>query len=150
MLPLLICLLFVHLPRSQAQNFACWAFIAVSDIFSAIDYKERESARMWEPERPERDGPCGVLSWLVRWAYHSGTKIFCPALAALVGPVQNMLFLSPHTISLHLSPIAQPVGQAVVLHRLSLNMCLWWEMSVLFSLSSTCLQIRLCRKSVKL
>jgi hypothetical protein len=49
----------------------------------------------------------GVLPWLVRWACRFSIRNFCPALAALVGPVQNMLFLSPHTISLHLSPIAR-------------------------------------------
>ncbi len=37
----------------------------------------------------------GVLLWLVRWAYRAGTKYFCPALAALIGPVQNISF--PYT-----------------------------------------------------
>jgi hypothetical protein len=27
-----------------------------------------------------------VLSWLIRWALHAGTRGFFPALAALVGP----------------------------------------------------------------
>ncbi len=31
----------------------------------------------------------GVLSWLVHWARCASTRDFCPALAALVGPVQN-------------------------------------------------------------
>ncbi len=71
------------------------------------------------PERLERGGPCwllklreigtqrgqmkGVLTWLVRWAYRAGTRDFCSALAALVGPVQNIFshhtffpFLCPH------------------------------------------------------
>jgi hypothetical protein len=30
----------------------------------------------------------GVLSWMVHWACRSSTRIFCFALAALVGPVQ--------------------------------------------------------------
>ncbi len=33
-----------------------------------------------------------ILPWLVRWACRAGTRDFCPALAALVGPVQNMFF----------------------------------------------------------
>ncbi len=35
----------------------------------------------------------GVLSWLVRWACHAGTKDFYSALAALVDPVQKLF---PH------------------------------------------------------
>jgi hypothetical protein len=39
----------------------------------------------------------GVLPWLVCWACRAGTRDFCSALAALVGPVQN-IFFSPHTL----------------------------------------------------
>jgi hypothetical protein len=45
----------------------------------------------------------GVLPWLLRWAQCAGRRGFCPALAALDGPVQN-IFPSPYTISIHLSP----------------------------------------------
>jgi hypothetical protein len=38
----------------------------------------------------------GVLSWLVRWACLAGTGDFCPAWAALAGPVQNIFFLVVH------------------------------------------------------
>jgi hypothetical protein len=38
----------------------------------------------------------GAFPWLVRWT--GLTRYFCPALSALVGPVQN-IFLSPYTIS---------------------------------------------------
>ncbi len=41
-----------------------------------------------------------VLPMLVRWACRAN---FCPALAALVGPVQN-IFSSLYTILIHLSP----------------------------------------------
>ncbi len=34
----------------------------------------------------------GVLPWLVRWAHRAGTLNFCHALAALMGPVQNIFF----------------------------------------------------------
>jgi hypothetical protein len=39
----------------------------------------------------------GVLPWLVRWARRAGTRVFSPALAALVGPVQNIFFLAANT-----------------------------------------------------
>jgi hypothetical protein len=39
----------------------------------------------------------GVFPWLVHWAIRAGTRDFCPSLAALVGPVQN-IFSSPYTI----------------------------------------------------
>jgi hypothetical protein len=38
----------------------------------------------------------GVLPWLVRWARHAGTIEYCPALAVLVNPVQNTIFLNAH------------------------------------------------------
>jgi hypothetical protein len=44
-------------------------------------------------------------------------------LAALVGPIQNIFFPHP-TLFKFLCPIAQHAGQAVVLGRLSLSMCL--------------------------
>jgi hypothetical protein len=43
----------------------------------------------------------------------------------IVGPVQNIFFLALHSSSSFV-PIAQKAGQAVVLGRLSLNMCLWY------------------------
>jgi hypothetical protein len=75
------------------------------------------------PERLERGGgPCsllklrgmgtqrvqmqGVLPWLVRWACRAGTRDFYSALAALVGPVQNIFsppYTIPYTISMPLS-----------------------------------------------
>jgi hypothetical protein len=93
-----------------------------------------QSFHKYGSERLERGGPCsvetevngdtkstkmkGVLSWLSCWACRAGTRDFCPALAALVGPVQT-IFYSP-------VPIPQQAGQAVVEGRLSLNMCLWY------------------------
>jgi hypothetical protein len=61
----------------------------------------------------------GVLPWLVRWACRAGTRAFCSALAALVGPVHRTLFQFNSTV-----PIAQQAGQAAVPGRLSLIMCL--------------------------
>jgi hypothetical protein len=34
----------------------------------------------------------GVLPWSYHWARRAGTRDFCPALAALVGTEQNILF----------------------------------------------------------
>ncbi len=36
----------------------------------------------------------GVLSGLVRWSCRAVARAFCPALAALVGSVQNIFFLA--------------------------------------------------------
>jgi hypothetical protein len=36
----------------------------------------------------------GVLLWFVHWACHAGAKDFCLTLAALVGPVENIFFLT--------------------------------------------------------
>jgi hypothetical protein len=60
----------------------------------------------------------GALSWLICWAHGAGTVDFFPAFAALVSPVQNIIFLIAHFFTLFV-PIAQQPGQAVVLGRLS-------------------------------
>jgi hypothetical protein len=52
----------------------------------------------------------GVLPWLVSWAHRAGTGDFCPALAALVSPLQNIF-------------PSQQSGQALMLCRLSRNKC---------------------------
>jgi hypothetical protein len=54
-----------------------------------------------------------VLPRLVRCSCHAGTRDFCPALAALVGPVQNNFFLTIHYFNSFV-PITQQAGQAVV------------------------------------
>jgi hypothetical protein len=66
----------------------------------------------------------GVLPWLVRWASCTSTKYFCYASAALVGPVQNILFLIEQFFNSFV-PIAKRAGQAAVQGRLSLSTCLW-------------------------
>ncbi len=68
----------------------------------------------------------GVLHWLVHWALRAGIRDFCPALAALVGPVQKIFFLAVHYFK-SFFPIAQQAGQAVVPCRLSLNVFIWLE-----------------------
>jgi hypothetical protein len=68
----------------------------------------------------------GVLPWLIRWAWHPGTRDFCSAFAAFVGPVQNIFLLIVHYFN-YFVPITQIAGQAAELGRLSLSMflCLW-------------------------
>ncbi len=71
----------------------------------------------------------GVLPCLGRWAHRAASiRYYCPALAALFGPVQN-IFLSPQTFSLDV-PIAKQAGQAVVPRRLSLNICVFGNHSL--------------------
>ncbi len=41
----------------------------------------------------------------------SGTRDFCSALAALVGPEQNICFLTLHSISIPLSPSPSKLGR---------------------------------------
>jgi hypothetical protein len=48
-----------------------------------------------------------VLPWLVRWARHACTRDFCPALTALVDPIQN-----------NFSPL-RTLFQIIFSHRLS-------------------------------
>jgi hypothetical protein len=64
-----------------------------------------------------------VLLWFVRLACRAGTKDFCSVLAALFGPIQNIF--SHRTIFNSFVPITQQAGQAAVLGRLSLSLCLW-------------------------
>jgi hypothetical protein len=66
----------------------------------------------------------GVLSRLVRWACRAGTKDFCSALAARVGSAHNIFFLAIHFFNSFVT-ITQQAGQAAVLGRMSLSVCLW-------------------------
>jgi hypothetical protein len=63
------------------------------------------------------------LSWLVRWACRASTRDFFPALAALVGPVQNIFSSPVHNFN-SFEPVTQQAGQAAVQGRLSLGVCL--------------------------
>jgi hypothetical protein len=63
-----------------------------------------------------KGGVWGVLSWLNHWTRRAGTR---PAMAALVSPVKNIIFLTVHFFTLFVH-IAQQPGQAGVLGRLSL------------------------------
>ncbi len=59
------------------------------------------------------------------WACRAGTRDFCSAFAALVGPAQYKMFFPHYFNSFFL--IAQQAGQAAVLGRLSLSVCLWYR-----------------------
>jgi hypothetical protein len=56
----------------------------------------------------------------------AGTRDICPALSALVDPVQNINFLTVHYFTSFV-PIARQAGQAVVPRRLFFQTCYWVE-----------------------
>jgi hypothetical protein len=58
----------------------------------------------------------GILPWLVRWALCARERDLCPALAALVGPVQ-IFISSPYSISIHLSPVPTELGTGQACRR---------------------------------
>jgi hypothetical protein len=51
----------------------------------------------------------GDCHWLVRWALHAGTMYFCPDLAALAGPKQNIFFLTAHYLISLVTPNSKEV-----------------------------------------
>jgi hypothetical protein len=51
----------------------------------------------------------GVLPRLVRWALRAGTGDCFPALVALVGPIQNICFLTVHYFNSFVSITGQTV-----------------------------------------
>jgi hypothetical protein len=75
----------------------------------------------------------GVLPWLICWACRAGTRDFGPALAALVGPLQNIIFprrtliqfINPHRPA---SWAGCRAGSPV-----SYSMCLWKGPSLIHS-----------------
>jgi len=62
--------------------------------------------------------------WLARWACCADIRDFCLTLAALIGPVPNIAFLTVHYFHSFVL-MGQQAGQAAVLGRLSRSMCLW-------------------------
>ncbi len=84
-------LLKIQISRSQA-------FLPSDRIFQ-LAWPETFGKSWRRPERRERTHRVHmkvILPWLVRWACRAGTRNFCPALAALVGPVQHIFFLAIH------------------------------------------------------
>jgi hypothetical protein len=73
------------------------------------------------------------LGWLVGLVVPV-PEILYPALAALVSPIQNIFFLTPHFSTLCI-PVAQQPGQAVGTGCLSLYMCLLAYLSLFFAQS---------------
>jgi hypothetical protein len=72
----------------------------------------------------------GVLPWWVSWACRAGTRDVCSALAAPVGLIQNIFFLIQNIFFLTINffnsfiPVGRQAGQAAMLGRLFLSMCL--------------------------
>ncbi len=73
----------------------------------------------WGKMRTQGAQMKGVLPRLVRWTCRAEISFFCPALAALVGLEQN--------IYNSFVPIVEQAEQVVVLGRLSLSLCLWFN-----------------------
>ncbi len=89
------------------------------------NFNPRETKKRGWPlptvETKAKGGSWSTYEWghslVGSWARHAVTIDFCPALAALVCPVQNIIFLATHFFTL-LVYVAQQSGQAVVLGRL--------------------------------
>jgi hypothetical protein len=96
-----------------------WTNQPPTDRFLSTRTREtREGLKKVRQTGTQRGQMKGVLSWLVP----AGTRGYCSDLAALVGPVQN-IFSSPYTFQF-LCPHRPVAGQAAVLGRLSLSVCL--------------------------
>ncbi len=98
-------------------------------LLPGVRGRPRETTEEWPPLAVElrwmgtqRVQMKGVLLWLVCWACRASTKDFCSALAA---PVQFFFLTVQCTLFHSFFSIAQQAGQASVLGRLSLSMCLW-------------------------
>jgi hypothetical protein len=65
----------------------------------------------------------GVLPWLVHWACRAGTRDFCSVFSSR--PRTKYFFLAVRYFH-YFFPIAQQAGQAAMLGRLSLSVCLWF------------------------
>ncbi len=110
------------LPCPQAFSEIC--------LFVKINNSRRAAREGWplltletEPNGDSKSTNERSPPWLVRWACRARTRDLCTALTALVGPVQNILFLTIHYFSSFVL-FDQQAGQAVVLGCLSLNICL--------------------------
>ncbi len=84
----------IHLSRKATREW--WSLLTVGPNWGEWGLREYK----WK----------GVLSWLVRWACRASTRDFFPALAGLVGPVQNT-FSSPFTFLISLSPSPSKLGR---------------------------------------
>ncbi len=123
-----IYVLFHHVSSSScvSSHVSLWFYVHNSISGCYVLLREtREGPADWKLKQlgSQRVHLNRVLTWLVRWSCRAGTRDFCPALAAPVGPVQNISFLAVHNFNSFVL-IAKQAGQAAVLGRLSLSMCL--------------------------
>ncbi len=133
-------LLWILLGRWQDDLAVCWRIYPLGSFswrqyLLQVSALPRETIEGWPlPAHCWNWGEWGLkeYKWLVHYACRIDSTIdFCSTLAALVGPVQN-IFSSPYTQFF----IAQQAGQAVVLGRLSLSMCLWLYQIRIFIVSN--------------
>ncbi len=107
--------------------------VSVFCFLSSLPFSPQPS-RQCLAQRDERGWPLltqrhqmkEVLSWLVRWASRAVTRDFFFAFVALVRPVTKYFFFLTVHYFMSFFPIAQQAGQAAVLGRLSLSLCLWF------------------------
>ncbi len=112
--------------RSKKSGWECFRVCATRETREGWPMRTVETEANGDWKSTYERGP---YTWLVCWARRAGTIDFCPALVALVSPVQNIISLTIHYFALFV-PINQQTRQAVMPGRLSLNMCLWvWQCS---------------------
>ncbi len=79
---------------------------------------------------------------VVRWACRAGTRDFCSALAAPVGPVQNIFVVTVHYFK---SPSPIKLGRQPCCVASSYSVCLCWALCILHSahIAHVCTQPRI-------
>jgi hypothetical protein len=92
---------------------------------SSNSVSSKKNLIRYSPIRALKSPSVSRIIFFTKLARASTSDFFCSALAALVDPVQNILFLAVHYNTF--VPMAQQAGQTVVLGRLSLSVCLWME-----------------------
>ncbi len=116
-------------------GFSVWRFT----FRISTSFMEYNLAALWVPARETGEGwPLLTVDTEVNGDSKStnkrgpflvgslGLSCLCTIFCLGCSGWPSKIFLStPYTISIPLSPIAQQVGKAVVLGRLSLSMCLW-------------------------
>jgi hypothetical protein len=113
----------MHLPCSS--RYFCQAYLSINKFARAGNRNTREGWPLMPVETELNGDPKSTNerdpSLVVCWACRAGTRDFCSALAALVGPGQNIF---PRHTFFPLLYIVQQAGQAAVLGHVSLPTCL--------------------------
>jgi hypothetical protein len=100
--------MFSFLFRRKSSNSVLIKTIVICQNFNYIATKETKKGWPLLTVETEANGYSrskGVLPSLVCWARCASTRDFGPALAALVGPVQNSFFLAVHYLFHFICPL---------------------------------------------